>query len=200
MKFRDKFGYVVRVASGEHEGKFVRTDWVNNRYFFDVAPEVVSLDLAKEYVHDYSKNGPLQTPVEMLLVEIVDRSDEQVDHPTHYQHPSGVEAIDLIEGLGFCLGTALKYLWRLGQKDDVRQDLEKARWYLRRAAENHTRCEPGRVDRALLRKVVDADPESVLAAVLEELDRGWGGPLGMQENARRAITIVEHALEDLEKM
>lgn len=57
-----------------------------------------------------------------------------VDHPSHYQHPSGVEAIDICEHLGFNLGNAYKYLARAGKKGDRAEDLLKAAWYLRREA------------------------------------------------------------------
>jgi hypothetical protein len=60
---------------------------------------------------------------------------EQVNHPSHYtSHPSGVECIQITEHLNFCLGNAIKYLWRAGLKDgaDEIQDLEKAIWYLKR--------------------------------------------------------------------
>jgi len=58
---------------------------------------------------------------------------DPVNHPPHYNaHPSGVEAIDVCEHIGFNLGNAVKYLWRSGQKGAERQDLEKALWYLRR--------------------------------------------------------------------
>lgn len=57
-------------------------------------------------------------------------------NPKHYQTPSGIEAIDVIEqyGLGYHLGNAMKYLLRAGRKDPAREreDLEKARWYLKR--------------------------------------------------------------------
>lgn len=61
--------------------------------------------------------------------------DDPVDHPTHYNsHPSGIECIEITEHLNFCIGNAMKYLWRAGEKDtDQRiQDLRKARWYLDR--------------------------------------------------------------------
>ena len=61
-----------------------------------------------------------------------------VDHPPHYQHPSGVEAIDICEHLGFNLGNAYKHLVRAGKKGPVAEDLRKAAWYLRRAAEGMT--------------------------------------------------------------
>lgn len=61
-------------------------------------------------------------------------SHDPVNHPTHYiQHPSGVECIAITEHMNFCLGNALKYLWRAGSKtEDPIQDLEKAAWYLQR--------------------------------------------------------------------
>jgi hypothetical protein len=54
-------------------------------------------------------------------------------NPTHYKsHPSGVECVTIAEHFNFCLGNALKYLWRAGLKDDAIVDLKKARWYLDR--------------------------------------------------------------------
>lgn len=56
-----------------------------------------------------------------------------VDHPAHYtSHPSGVECITVTEHMSFCLGNAVKYIWRAGLKGDALEDLEKARWYLDR--------------------------------------------------------------------
>lgn len=58
---------------------------------------------------------------------------DEVNHPKHYtQHPSGVECIQVTEHFNFCLGNAIKYIWRAGLKDDAIQDLEKARFYLDR--------------------------------------------------------------------
>jgi hypothetical protein len=34
--------------------------------------------------------------------------------------------------MGFCLGNAVKYIWRCGQKGDAIEDLKKARWYIDR--------------------------------------------------------------------
>lgn len=60
---------------------------------------------------------------------------DSVNHPQHYtSHPSGVECIQITEHYNFCLGNAIKYIWRSGLKqgsDDV-EDLEKARFYLDR--------------------------------------------------------------------
>lgn len=58
---------------------------------------------------------------------------DPVNHPAHYTgHPSGVECIKITEHMNFCLGNALKYIWRAGLKGDAIEDLEKARWYLDR--------------------------------------------------------------------
>lgn len=66
-------------------------------------------------------------------------ADNSVDHPAHYGGASNpYEAIKVIEAwqLGFCLGNAVKYISRAGKKDDIVQDLEKARWYLDREIAN----------------------------------------------------------------
>ena len=57
-----------------------------------------------------------------------------VYHPPHYKaHPSGVECIQITEHMSFCLGNAVKYIWRAGIKtDDPVHDLSKAVWYLNR--------------------------------------------------------------------
>lgn len=58
---------------------------------------------------------------------------ELVDHPKHYNsHPSGIEAIDVAEGMTFNIGNILKYLWRMGHKDAQSIDMKKAIWYARR--------------------------------------------------------------------
>ena len=60
-------------------------------------------------------------------------SKEMVDHPKHYNRGK-YEAIEVIEDwqMNFNLGNALKYLSRAGHKDDIIQDLKKAKWYIDR--------------------------------------------------------------------
>lgn len=58
-----------------------------------------------------------------------------INHPSHYVDQSIViEPIDLCERLPFCLGNALKYVFRAGHKDGSSEleDLKKALWYLER--------------------------------------------------------------------
>lgn len=57
---------------------------------------------------------------------------DNVNHPEHYtKHPSGVECIQIAEHFGFCLGNAIKYIWRAELKNGL-EDLKKAAWYLQR--------------------------------------------------------------------
>ena len=59
--------------------------------------------------------------------------NDPVNKPKHYtSHPSGIECIQITEHMGFCLGNAVKYIWRADLKNDAIEDLEKARWYIER--------------------------------------------------------------------
>ena len=59
--------------------------------------------------------------------------EDNINHPEHYtNHPSGVECIQVTEHMGFCLGNAIKYIWRADLKGHAVQDLEKAVWYIER--------------------------------------------------------------------
>jgi hypothetical protein len=61
---------------------------------------------------------------------------DPVNHPDHYtQHPSGVECIQITEHMNFCVGNAMKYLWRAGLKFDDIEDLKKSAWYINREIE-----------------------------------------------------------------
>lgn len=66
---------------------------------------------------------------------------DNINHPSHYtSHPSGIECIDIAEHHGFCIGNAIKYLWRAGlksedgisKKEKQIEDLKKAIWYIKR--------------------------------------------------------------------
>lgn len=62
-----------------------------------------------------------------------------VNHPPHYKtHPSGVECIQITEWFNFCMGNAIKYIWRADEKGTPIQDLEKAKWYIQRELERRT--------------------------------------------------------------
>lgn len=65
-----------------------------------------------------------------------------VHHPSHYGGDTTYEAIKVIDawGVGFCLGSVLKYLCRAGKKTEDRlEDLKKAAWYLQHEIEMEVR-------------------------------------------------------------
>ena len=70
--------------------------------------------------------------------------NDVINNPKHYtNHPSGIECIQITEHMGFCLGNAIKYLWRSDLKNDAVEDMKKAIWYINREIE---RRENGRTN------------------------------------------------------
>lgn len=69
----------------------------------------------------------------MKATKIANKEADLINHPPHYtSHPSGVECIQITEHMNFCLGNAIKYLWRSAEKGHPLEDLKKARWYIDR--------------------------------------------------------------------
>lgn len=67
---------------------------------------------------------------------------DMVNHPPHYtSHPSKIECIQVTEHMNFCIGNAVKYLWRAGQKGNAIDDLRKAAWYVEREIDRLERME-----------------------------------------------------------
>lgn len=60
-------------------------------------------------------------------------SKDNVNSPTHY-NKGNIEVIEVIEDwkLNFNLGNAIKYIARCEHKENKKQDLEKAKWYIER--------------------------------------------------------------------
>jgi uncharacterized protein DUF3310 len=66
------------------------------------------------------------------------RAVEAGDHinPPHYRrHPSGTECYQIAEWWSFHLGSALRYLWRVDDKDDPIENLQKAAWHIEKEIE-----------------------------------------------------------------
>lgn len=81
---------------------------------------------------------------------------DPVNHPPHYNsHPARcecgtpIECIHVTEHMNFCIGNAVKYLWRCDLKGNAVQDIKKAIWYLEREVER-------RIDEAA-RRVISED-------------------------------------------
>ena len=63
---------------------------------------------------------------------------DNVNNPTHY-NTGTIEVITVIEDwkLNFNLGNAIKYIGRCEHKENKKQDLEKAKWYIERELKNN---------------------------------------------------------------
>lgn len=64
---------------------------------------------------------------------------DSINHPQHYKG-KGLEVIEVIEAfeLDFHRGNAVKYILRAGKKtEDMKEDIQKAIWYLNRFLEKN---------------------------------------------------------------
>lgn len=66
---------------------------------------------------------------------------DMVNNPQHY-NVDGLSCIDAMlklygidAVLNFCMLNSFKYQWRCNRKNDCKEDLEKARWYLNKYLE-----------------------------------------------------------------
>jgi hypothetical protein len=93
-----------------------------------------------------------------------------VNHPPHYtSDPSGIECIDIVKYRDFCIGNAIKYLWRAGLKKDSSisdkekeiEDLEKAIWYINKKIEMLKKENARNVLSALLADTDEKNPMNV---------------------------------------
>jgi len=77
---------------------------------------------------------------------------DAVNHPKHYtSHPSGIECIQVTEHMNFCIGNAIKYLWRADDKNHPIEDLHKAVWYVKREIQRREREACQKADEELCR-------------------------------------------------
>ena len=82
---------------------------------------------------DIDMNSLWMQAITQKNLQTFSNPEDPVNHPAHYtKHASGVECIQITEHMGFCLGNAVKYIWRADLKNDALEDLKKAMWYLER--------------------------------------------------------------------
>jgi hypothetical protein len=81
---------------------------------------------------------PLDGPMKLKDGTVI-RPADLVNHPPHYTNGPGcphcgnvIECITITEQMNFCLGNAVKYIWRKEAKGKPLEDLRKARWYIDR--------------------------------------------------------------------
>ena len=88
------------------------------------------------FIHELADNNEINTGINRLPP-----MEDKVNSPSHYTgHPSGIECIDITEHYDFCVGNAIKYLWRAGLKKEAGvsdkekeiEDLKKAAYYIDR--------------------------------------------------------------------
>ncbi|HXE63198.1 MAG TPA: DUF3310 domain-containing protein [Bryobacteraceae bacterium] len=135
---------------------------------------------------------------------------EAIDHPSHYRAESGIEVIDVIEdmglGWGFCIGNAIKYIARAGEKvpqgktktEATIEDLKKALWYLNRANND-------RGARVLECPIIELNEiaeawtltEKRYVAIQQIVYMAIGN--GVRQSLNAAITAIEDEVTELEK-
>lgn len=74
---------------------------------------------------------------EKVRQAIKDITEENINHPLHYNMYKDVEVIQLAEQMSFCRGSAVKYIARAGlkSKETELEDLKKAKWCIEREIE-----------------------------------------------------------------
>ena len=98
---------------------------------------------------------------------------DNVNHPSRYIiHPSYVEAIQIAEHMGFCLGSAIKYIMRCDEKGDAVEDLKKAVWYLEREiAKREIEFTPIKTDDEL---ATEKRTETIILVRKRMIKKGYG--------------------------
>ena len=121
----DGIGKVVIIhhTNGENES-------FNIGYNDELKKQIIS------FIHELADNNEINTGINRLPP-----MEDKVNSPSHYTgHPSGIECIDITEYYDFCVGNAIKYLWRAGLKKEAGvsdkekeiEDLKKAAYYIDR--------------------------------------------------------------------
>jgi hypothetical protein len=91
------------------------------------------IDEIFDQVIDEDCPNPLYRFAELVREQ---QAPDIINHPPHYTaHPSGIECIQITETMNFCLGNAIKYIWRADLKHNAIEDLKKAVWYVNKEIE-----------------------------------------------------------------
>ena len=102
---------------------------------------------------------------------------EMVNHPDHYMNASGVECIDVVKHMMFSSGNAMKYIYRLGNKDEAKQEIKKAIFYLNVASQeneyNDYRNITKEAMKVLFDKIIAVQPEKIGKAMLSIYYEEW---------------------------
>lgn len=121
---------------------------------------------------------------------------EKVNHPEHYNsHPSGVEAIDIVQYMSFCLGNAFKYVYRYQHKNGI-EDIKKAIWYLNHQQgvilRQHLGCTHTAVND--FNRIISAEPNEEIVQVLKIIYQVSFGDFGY-DKLKQAVEILEKIVD-----
>lgn len=81
------------------------------------------------------------------MSDVVNSPAHYTSNPAECECGRRIECIQITEHMGFCLGNAVKYIWRAGLKADAIEDLRKSLWYIQREIDRRLRdaeCEKSR--------------------------------------------------------
>ena len=99
---------------------------------------------------------------------------DNVNHPRHYtSHASGVECITVTEHMNFCVGNAVKYLFRVDEKNNPIEDLRKASWYIEREIDRRLKDKEGNFGKSSVSNTEQAEANKRLAAYCDLLDKQY---------------------------
>ncbi len=109
---------------------------------------------------------------------------DTVNYPPHYRaHASGVECIQITEHMNFCLGNAVKYIWRAGVKSsDPVEDLSKAVWYVNREIRRIEKNQEERVRELVRYEYTESDRSSEWQQSYNEEGSLWYPEYSIQYN------------------
>lgn len=103
--------------------------------FEDMEP-LTEEDFEEMVQEAYNEDYPIDGHPRFYSLDGGDTPYDPVDKPKHYMTFPDAEAIDLIEMvltkkefIGYLKGNYMKYRLRAGDKDNLRQDIEKSKWY-----------------------------------------------------------------------
>lgn len=137
-QLQNEFKPMLKSLGLEVHGLF----WGYNNYIINYSYSIKNRMEICQYPHSFHPDFLIleeYNPQEFLSYCDIPETNNQVDHPKHYKGKDNpYEVIKVIEAwkLNFNLGNVLKYIGRLGNKDEEIQELEKALWYLQREINN----------------------------------------------------------------
>ena len=124
-------------------------------------------------------------------------------NPSYYKGSAAkYEVIDLIEKcrLPFHLGNALKYVIRAGKKHDrVKEDLQKAKWYIRRFIDQRIPRPMSRLSPEVIRLTVEAFDLSDTQVDIVKCITNGRQYTNRYRNLRTAVELIDLWSKELDK-